>query len=409
MPNKPFHLVVYGATSFVGQILCRYLVGRFPPGGELRWAMAGRSRAKLEALHDELGVAIEAVPLLLADAADEAALGQMCAATSAVVSTVGPYALHGSLLVKVCAEGGTDYCDLTGEPQWIARMLKAHERSAQRSGARIVHSCGFDSIPSDLGLHLLQRESQTRFGQPCTRVKMRVRTLRGAFSGGTVASLMQAVKEASGDRALRRELANPYSLCSEPQHPKTRQPNLHGADFDPDFDAWVAPFIMSAINSRIVQRSHALAGRPWGEGFVYDEATLTGRGLKGRMKAVGMAVALGGFMLASVLPPSRWVLQRYVLPAPGEGPDPEAQARGSFDLRFHGRTDSAQTLRCRVAGDRDPGYGSTAKMLGEAASMLALELPKSQLEGGFWTPATAFGDPLIERLQAHAGVQFEVL
>ncbi len=409
MAHKPFHLIVYGATSFVGQILCRYLIGRFPPGGELRWAMAGRSRDKLEVLRGELGGGGDAIPLLLADAADEAALGQLCAATGAVVSTVGPYALYGGPLVQLCADSGTDYCDLTGEPQWIARMIKAHEASAQRSGARIIHSCGFDSIPSDLGLHFLQRESQTRFGQPCVRVKLRVRAMRGAMSGGTVASLMQAVKEASSNRQLRRELANPYALCSEPKHPKTRQPNLHGVEFDPDFDAWIAPFIMSAINTRIVQRSHALAGRPWGEDFVYDEATLTGRGFKGRMAAYGMAGAMGGFMLAAVLPPTRWALQRFVLPAPGEGPGPEAQAKGCFDLRLHGRTANGQTLRCKVTGDRDPGYGSTAKMLGEAASMLALNLPKSQLAGGFWTPSTAFGDPLIERLEAHAGVKFEAL
>lgn len=410
MSHQPgFDLVVYGASSFVGQILCRHLIARFPPGGELRWAMAGRSQAKLEALRAELGDVAKAIPLLLADAADEAALGRLCAATSAVVSTVGPYALYGEPLVRLCARTGTDYCDLTGEPQWIRRMLSAYEAVAQQSGARIVHSCGFDSIPSDLGLHFLQRESQTRFGRPCGRVKMRVRSLRGAFSGGTVASLLEAVKEASSNRELRRELANPYSLCSEPSHPKTRQPTLHGADFDPDFDAWIAPFIMSAINSRIVQRSHALAGRPYGEDFVYDEATLMGRGLKGRLAAYGMAGGLGGFMLASALPPTRWVLQRYVLPAPGEGPSPAAQARGFYDLRFHGRTAKDQTLRCKVTGDRDPGYGSTAKILGEAAKMLAVDLPRSRVGGGFWTPATAFGDPLIERLQTHAGLCFEVI
>jgi short subunit dehydrogenase-like uncharacterized protein len=317
--------------------------------------------------------------------------------------------LYGEALVKLCASSGTDYCDLTGEPQWIRRMLASYEAAAKQTGARIVHSCGFDSIPSDLGLHFLQREAVTRFGQPCVRVKMRVKSLRGAFSGGTVASLLQAVKEASSNRELRRELANPYSLCSESSHPKTRQPNLHGAALDADFDAWIAPFIMSAINSRIVQRSHSLAGRPYGQDFVYDEATLMGRGLKGRLAAFAMAGGLGGFMLASALPPTRWALQRFVLPAPGDGPSPEAQAKGFFDLRFHGRTANGQTLRCKVTGDRDPGYGSTAKMLGEAAKILAVDLPRSRLGGGFWTPATAFGDGLIERLQAHAGMRFEVI
>jgi short subunit dehydrogenase-like uncharacterized protein len=333
----------------------------------------------------------------------------MCRQARVVVSTVGPYALYGEPLVKACAGSGTDYCDLTGEVQWIRRMIDRYGDAAQESGARIVHCCGFDSIPSDLGVYFLQRESMRRLGQPCTRVKMRVRAMRGGFSGGTVASLMNAIKEASSDPALRKELANPYSLCPKGDRRGPRQPDVKAADFDDSFGAWVAPFVMSKINTRIVHRSNALLGHAYGREFAYDEAVLTGKGTKGRLNATGMATALGAFVVAGALPPTRWVLERFFLPAPGEGPSPEAQASGFFDLRFHGETADGRSLRAKVTGDRDPGYGSTAKMLGQAAACLAQDVGKDDKPGGFWTPATIFGDRLVERLEADAGLTFEVL
>lgn len=408
--NQPAHdVVVFGATSFVGRILCHYLLERFGAGGELSWAAAGRSKARLEELRGELGPRAAKLPLVVADAADESALHAMAASTRVIVSTVGPYALYGEPLVKVCAETGTDYCDLTGEVQWIRRMIERHEAAARKSGARIVHCCGFDSIPSDLGVHFLQREAMRRFGQPCVSVKMRVRAMRGGFSGGTVASLMNVVKETAADPALRRELKDPYSLCPREGRPKTRQPGVKSAEFDADFKAWTAPFVMSAINTRIVQRSHALLGRPWGDGFTYDEAVMTGRGVKGRLAATGMSAGLAGFMVAGAVPPTRWLLERFVLPAPGEGPSPADQERGFFDLRFAGKTADGRSLRTKVTGDRDPGYGSTGKMLGEAAACLALDVGHREPPGGFWTPATIFGDRLVERLTRHAGLGFEVL
>ena len=408
--KTPAHdVVVFGATSFVGRILSRYLVQRFGVGSELKWAAAGRSQARLEELRRELGADAAGLPLIVADAADETSLHALVTQTRVVVSTVGPYALHGEPLVKVCAATGTDYCDLTGEVQWIRRMLDRHEAAARASGARIVHCCGFDSIPSDFGVHFLQREALRRFGQPCVQVKMRVRAMRGGFSGGTAASLMNVVKETAADPALRRELQNPYSLCPESSRPRTRQPAVKSAEFDADFGAWTAPFVMSAINTRIVQRSHALLGQPWGADFTYDEAVLTGRGLKGRLAATGMSAGLTGFMLAGAVPPTRWLLERFVLPAPGEGPSPKDQEHGFFDLRFHGKTADGRSLRTRVTGDRDPCYGSTGKMLGEAAACLAFDIAHPQRSGGFWTPATIFGDRLIERLTAHAGLAFEVL
>ena len=402
-------IVVFGATSFVGQILCRYLLEQFGMDGELRWAAAGRSLAKLETLRDALGPGARKLPLVVADAADEASLRKLCGQARVVISTVGPYALHGEPLVKACAETGTDYCDLTGEVQWIRRMIERHEDAARASGARIVHCCGFDSIPSDMGVFFLQREAMRRFGQPCTRVKMRVRAMRGGFSGGTAASLLNVIKEASSSPALRKELANPYSLCPRGYRPSARQPAVKGAQYDTDFDAWIAPFVMSAINTRIVQRSNALLDRAYGKDFAYDEAVLTGRGLKGRANATGMSAGLAAFTLAGALAPTRWMLERFVLPAPGEGPGPEAQRRGFFDLRFHGATADGRILRTKVTGDRDPGYGSTAKMLGQAGACLALDVAKAARAGGFWTTATIFGDRLIDRLQAHSGLAFEVL
>ncbi|HVN42986.1 MAG TPA: saccharopine dehydrogenase NADP-binding domain-containing protein, partial [Steroidobacteraceae bacterium] len=368
MKSTPHQVVVFGATSFVGQLLTRYLFEEFGAGDGLNWAIAGRSAPKLAGLRDSLGPAARGLEIILADAAAEAALGRMCARAAVVVSTVGPYALYGSPLVKVCAQSGTDYCDLTGEPHWIARMLRAHEGTARRSGARIVHCCGFDSIPSDLGVQFLQEHARRRFGQPCTRVKMRVRHMSGGFSGGTIASGLNAIKEAAGDPVLRRELADPYLLCPSGYANAARQPEVRFAEYDPDFGAWVAPFMMGAINTRIVQRTNALLDRAYGADFRYDEATLAGRGLSGRLTATALAAGMAGFAAAGALGPIRSALESFVLPKPGEGPSAEQQARGRYDLRLLGVTADGQRLRARVTGDRDPGYGSTSKMLGQAAA-----------------------------------------
>jgi short subunit dehydrogenase-like uncharacterized protein len=405
--SAPSHdLVAFGATSFVGKILCRYLWDEFGAQGKMKWAAAARSQAKLEELRSSLGANAGTLPLVIADAADEASLGKLCASTRVVVSTVGPYALYGEPLVKACAQSGTDYCDLSGEVQWIRRMVQRYEAMAQKSGARIVHCCGFDSVPSDLGVHFLQRQAMKRLGAPCTRVKMRVKAMRGELSGGTVASLMNVVKETAADPALRKELANPYSLCPPGSVPKVRQPDVRRAEFDLDFGAWVAPFVMSGINTRIVQRTNALSGQAYGADFTYDEAMLMGRGLKGRFAATALTAGLAAFMLAGAIQPARAALERFVLPKPGEGPSPEAQRKGFFDLRFLGTTADGRQIRTKVTGDRDPGYGSTGKMLGQATACLALDIDKAATAGGFWTPATIFGDRLIERLTDRSGLTF---
>jgi short subunit dehydrogenase-like uncharacterized protein len=399
----PYDIVVFGATSFVGQILCRYLLTTHGTDRGLRWAVAGRSASKLQALRGRLGEADATLGLIQVDAADEAGLRKMCHEARTIVSTVGPYALYGEPLVKVCAETGTDYCDLTGEVQWIRRMIDRYGSAARASDARIVQCCGFDSIPSDLGVWFLQRESQAAFGRACSRVKLRVKDMRGGFSGGTVASLLNVLKEAEVNPVLRKELANPYSLCVESSANGVRQPSDSAITFDADFQSWTAPFVMSGINTRIVHRSNALLGYPYGSGFVYDESVLTGKGFRGRVAAAALGLGLNAFMLA----PVRELLERFVLPKPGEGPSPLEQERGFFDLRLFGRTDEGQSLRVKVTGDRDPGYGSTAKMLGEAAICLALEVSPSDCAGGFWTPAAALGGRLLQRLQTNAGLTFE--
>nr|WP_291514168.1 saccharopine dehydrogenase NADP-binding domain-containing protein [Abyssibacter sp.] len=408
--STQFDVVVFGATSFVGQILCRHLFTRHgASGGELSWAMAGRSRSKLERVRGDLGAGAANIPLILANADDETALSTLCAQTRVVISTVGPYALFGSELVRICAETGTDYCDLTGEVQWIRRMIDAHEDTAQKSGARIVHCCGFDSVPSDLGLHFFQTEARKRFGAPSSRVKMRVKAAKGGFSGGTVASLLNVVQEARKDPVLRKQLANPHLLCPPDARKGVRQPNVTFAEYDPDARSWLAPFVMAAINTRVVHRSNAIAGFPYGQDFVYDEAMMTGISSKGRLTAMSVALGMAGFMTASIIPPTRWLLQRFVVPKPGEGPSPAEQASGFFDVRFFGRGGAGdELLMTKVTGDRDPGYGSTGKMLGEAGACLALDIPKDA-KGGFWTPSTLLGDAFLQRLQTHAGLRFEVV
>ncbi len=394
-----FDLVVFGATSFVGQILCRTLAET----PSLKWAMAGRSKGKLEQVRTSLGLD---VPMLVADAADKTALRAMCEQTKVVVSTVGPYTLYGSDLVEVCAATGTDYCDLTGETPWIGQMLSRHEATAKASGARIVHCCGFDSMPSDLGVHFLQRHATATFARPCTRVKTRVKAMRGGVSGGTIASMLNLAKQSASNPQLRRELANPYALCPVEDRATARQPEANTPKWDGDFNAWQAPFVMAAINTRIVHRTNALSGHRYGKDFLYDEAMLMGPGPGGWARAAGLTAGLVGLLGAAALPPTRWGLEKFVLPKPGEGPSPESQANGFFDLRYLGFGDGTR-VRTKVTGDRDPGYGSTAKMLAQAALCIAFDVPKNG--GGFWTPATLMGDVLIERLVKHAGMTFELI
>lgn len=406
---REFDLVLLGATGFTGRLVAEYLLGRHGTGGEFKWALAGRSQDKLESVRAELGEAAAELPLILADSHDRASLDALVARTRAVCSTVGPYALHGSELVAACAAAGTDYCDLTGEVPWMRQMLDAHETAAIESGARLVHCCGFDSIPSDLGVWFLQHHAQRLFGQPMPRVRLGVQALKGKMSGGTAASMLNIIEATRSDSEVARIVKNPYALCPEEFRKGPRQPYVKGPTFDDDLDAWLAPFVMAAINTRIVHRSHALQGRPWGNDFTYEEAMMTGTGFKGRRQAMTWSLALGGFALGASLSPTRKLLKNRFLPKPGEGPSRAARERGFFKLLLVGRDEDGHEIRVRVSGDRDPGYGSTAKMLGEAAFTLATDIPEGNPPGGFWTPSTAMAEKLMPRLVEHAGLTFEVL
>lgn len=403
---RQYDIVLFGATSFVGEILTGYMLEKYPVDGELKWAISGRSISKLEKLKSTLGSAAALLPSIVADTTDEASIEQLVGATKVIISTVGPYALYGEPVIKSCVAQGTDYCDLTGEPQWIKKMVDRYEDLAKISGARIVNSCGFDSIPSDLGVYFLQEKAKQRFDEYCTTVKMRVKAMKGGASGGTVASMMNMIKEATKDKELRKLLVDPYALCPSGHPFKSKQTDLKTLAYDNDMQAWVAPFVMAAINIRIVHRTNSLLDNQYGNTFLYDEAMVTGKSILGGVGAAAFSAALGSFILAAAIPPSRWLMEKTILPKPGEGPSPKAQLEGYYDLRFIGKTDKGQEIRCKVTGDRDPGYGSTAKMLGQAAVCLALDIAKEEKGGGFWTPASVFGDKIIDRLEKHAGLSF---
>ena len=403
--DRPYDVVVFGATSFVGQILCKYLVDRIGVEGSVSWAIAGRSSSKLAEVANDTGAT---VPRIVADAADLTAMSSLVESTRVVISTVGPYAKYGSVLVEAAAKAGTDYCDLTGEPQWMSKMIDAYQTEAEESGARIVHSCGFDSIPSDLGVWFTQKQALTKFEEPCTQIEMRVKTLKGGASGGTIASGLNVVAEAAADPSLRKVLANPYALAPAEHRFGVDQPNVTLPKRDAASGGWVAPFVMASVNTKIVHRTNALLGHRWGREFRYDEAMMTGSGPLGAIKSGGMVGGLGAGMALVAIGPVRRLLEKRVLPKPGEGPSPEAQQAGSFDLRFYGTTGAGQRVTTKVTGDADPGYGSTAKMLGEAALCL-LGTDRSDVAGGFWTPASALGDELLEQLKEHAGLTFEVV
>jgi short subunit dehydrogenase-like uncharacterized protein len=384
---REFDIVVYGATGFTGKLVAEYLAGRQKAGLALRWALAGRSLDKLAAARDEMGVPND-VPLIAADGEDVSSLSSMAGRTQVVLTTVGPYQLYGSGLVAACAARGTDYVDLCGEPVWMHEMIDGYHRKAETTGARIVFSCGFDSIPSDLGIWMLQQAARKEFGAPVPRVKGRVRKMKGTFSGGTAASLKATVAAAMKDPALMAVLKNPFALTPGFTGPK--QPHGMKAEIDPALDMWVAPFVMAAINTRNVHRTNYLLGHSYGPDFVYDEMMVAGPGDKG--KAIAEAIAgdksMGG----------------DGGPKPGEGPSKAEREAGMYDMLFIGEAADGRSLRVSVKGDRDPGYGSTCKMISESALCLVHDVPAGQ--GGIFTPAALMAEPLIKRLQAHAGLTF---
>ena len=389
MTSKPYDIVVHGATGFTGRLVIEYLLQHYPVGSGVRWAMGGRSADKLAAVREEVGAPAD-TPLVVTDSADAASLQALMTQTRLVLTTVGPYQLYGNELVAACAESGVDYVDLCGEPAWMRKMIDAHEASAKASGARIVFSCGFDSIPFDLGMLMLQNEMRAQFGTTASRVRGRVRKMKGTFSGGTAASLKATMAAAMQDPGVMDLLRNPFSLTPGFEGP--RQPSGNKPILEQDLGLWVAPFVMAAINTRNLHRSNFLLGHAWGADLVYDEMILTGPGEKG--EAVARTVAADKSLGAEGGP------------KPGEGPSRAEREAGFYDVLFLGQDAAGHTVRVGVKGDRDPGYGSTSKMIAEAAVCLLQDAGGTT--GGIWTPASAMGVALIARLQKSAGMAFAV-
>jgi len=385
--EREYDIVVYGATGFTGRLVAEYMAGKNGQGS--KWAMAGRSDAKLNAVRDEIGAPAD-TPLVVADASDPESLRRMVSSTRCIITTVGPYQSYGSDLVAACAELGTDYVDLSGEPLWMHEMIATHHNTAVASGARIVHSCGFDSIPSDLGVLFLQNNAREKLGKVCQRVRLRVRAMNGEFSGGTAASLNETVAAIGEKPELFNVLINPFCLADDFQGPD--QPVDNKPYEDEVMGQWVAPFIMAAINTKNVHRSNKLLGHPYGTDFLYDEMTLCGPGEEG--KAIADVVASTNPLVGDDVP------------APGEGPSRESREAGDYNLLLVGTTDDGQELRAVVTGDMDPGYGSTSKMIAESAICLVTEC--SNTPGGFHTPASAMGETLTRRLVEHAGLTFDL-
>ncbi|WP_103027692.1 saccharopine dehydrogenase family protein [Salinibacter altiplanensis] len=439
--TSPFDVVLWGATGFVGRLVAEYFAEHYSRSdtsqGKISWAIAGRNRAKLESLRRDLKDQFslsEDLSILVGDALDPESLDSIARQSRVVCTTVGPYAKYGTNLVEACVAHGTDYCDLTGEVAWVRDIIDRYHEEAREAGARLVHCCGFDSMPSDLGTLMIQEESRKIHGRPCENVRLLVTDAQGGFSGGTLASLFGTLERASRDDRVRSILADPYAL----NPPGTRSgPNegsqdeglqdeglqdegfQWGARYDQTVGAWTGPFLMAPVNEKVVRRSNALMGdlmedRHGGDGygpaFRYAESTQFGPGLSGAVKAYGTALLSATLVGVVATPPLRRLLETLALPDPGEGPSREAIESGYFDISLYGwgRDDSGTRFGVRgtVAADRDPGYGATAIMLAESALCLASGEANSALQGGCLTPASGMGMPLTQRLQ-DAGLTFD--
>jgi short subunit dehydrogenase-like uncharacterized protein len=392
MASSKFDIVVYGATGFTGRLVAEYLAAHYTGRDDPKWAMAGRSKEKLASVRDAIGAPAD-IALIVADGGDAASLRAMVDQTRLVISTVGPYQLYGSDLVAACAASGTDYLDLCGEPLWMRKMIDAHEAAAKSSGARILFSCGFDSIPFELGVFYVEQEAKKVFGAAASRVKGRVRNMKGTFSGGTAASARATFAAVANDLSLVSLVQDPFVLTPGFDGPK--QPRGNKPVLDEDMGSWTAPFVMATINTRNVHRSNMLMNFSYGKDFVYDEMILTGPGEQGEANAKKVVAAVNAERMGAVNGPN-----------PGEGPSKEERENGMYDLLFVAIAPDGKQVRAAVKGDRDPGYGSTSKMISECAICLLRDTP--DVPAGIWTPGAAMGNKLIKRLVDHAGLTFGV-
>ena len=385
MSDREFDIIIYGASGFTGRLVAEYLQAEYA-GSDLKWAMAGRNAEKLQTVAGEMGISGD-VAILTANSDHSESLAALAARSKAIITTVGPYQLYGEPLLKACVEAGTDYVDLCGEPAWMKDMIDRYDEAAKTSGARIVLSCGFDSIPFDLGVYHLQKHAIENHGGAAQRVRCRVRGMKGTFSGGTAASFMETMKRAQTQPEILGWLKDPFSLSSESG---ADQPPIHKPMEEADLGSWATPFIMASINTKNVHRSNALMGYKYGRDFQYGEMVLTGPGEKGEQLAKGMAKsnAFGDNP-----------------PKPGEGPSKDERENGSYDVMFVADAPNGTRIITSVKGDKDPGYGSTSKMIAEAALTLVKDVKG---KGGVMTPAPAMADALLDRLQSHAGLTFAI-
>lgn len=405
--DKKYDVIIWGASGFTGRLVAEYLNNQYGTDGDLKWAMAGRNQQKLEKVRSELGN--NSIPIVTGDSMDMDSLNNMVQQTKVMCTTVGPYAKYGSNLVESCINNGTDYCDLTGEVQWIRKMIDQHHEAAKAKGVKIVHCCGFDSIPSDMGVFFLQKAAINQRAQYCKEVKLGVKAFKGGMSGGTIASLKNVMTEAKEDPSIFGTLQNPYGLNPAGQMEGPDSADLNTIEFDDDFNAWKSPFIMAAINTKIVRRSHALSGHPYGEDFKYSETSLH-VGADGKQKAKRnasrMAMISGG-KSGPIAAITKSIVNLF-LPKPGQGPNKKQRETGFFNMAILGKYADGGTIQGKITGDRDPGYGSTSKMLGEAAVCLAKDHAFSPYNYGVLTPSVAMGNSLLKRLKDFAGLTFEL-
>ncbi|WP_316176419.1 MULTISPECIES: saccharopine dehydrogenase family protein [unclassified Bradyrhizobium] len=390
MTSPKFDIVVYGATGFTGQLVAEYLELQYRGDASLRWAMAGRSKDKLAAVRDTIG-ASDDLPLIVADSSDPASIRAMVDQAKLVLTTVGPYQLYGGDLLAACVAAGADYVDLCGEPVWMHQMIGQYQAEAEKSGARLLFSCGFDSVPFELGVLFLQEHARRALGSAAPRVKGRIRGMSGSLSGGTAASAKATAAVLTADLSLVAIMKDPFALTPGFKGPK--QPPANRPLFEEDFQSWAAPFAMALVNTRNVHRSNMLMGFPYGQDFVYDEMVLTGDGEQGQANAKLVMAAN-----AEKTGPNA--------PKVGEGPPKEMRDNGYFDLLCVAVSPDGRRVRTSVKGKGDPGYGLTAKMISECAVSLLRD--GAGVKGGFWTPGAALGDSLIKRLVDNAGLTFAV-
>ena len=399
--SREFDVIVWGASGFTGRLVALYLFNKYGSTGDLKWAMGGRNLTKLEKVRDE--VADKNIPLVIADTDDKVSLLNMVNRTKVICTTVGPYAKYGSNLVEACIESHIHYCDLAGEVQWIHNMINQHHSSAKLNGSKIVHTCGFDSIPSDMGVYFIQRESKNKMGIIAQEINMRVAAISGGISGGTYASLSRVLEEAQKDKTLYKVLTNPYGLNPLNSQLGEDKSDLKSVVFDNASQSWIGPFIMASINTKVVRRSNFLSSYSYGKSFRYDEATIFGKGLFGRIKGILSTISIGLVMNAKHGSLLKKFLDSF-FPIPGDGPTRKKMEKGYYNLRFYITLEDGSNAFAKVTGDMDPGYGSSSKMLAESAVCLAKDkLPNTS---GILTPSVAMGDSLLIRLEKNAGLTF---